>query len=446
MPCSRDNTLPTIQDKRIQGLNVLDPSVRCGTKSRKRRPRVLLRMADVVLRTISASGLCDLRLNVNAIVEEASAGTALDQHCDSLVLIPLGILVDSFNRDAELNSLGRTCAKYDLIRTLRNYLNIISTRGANPEIQQEKINSPLFITGLPRSGTTLLHSLLAQDPASRVPRVWETMYPCPPPETLTYQFDQRIAKAEQDLRWLDFMIPDFKRAHLIGATLPQECIVLTEHIFRSQAFESMYYVKSYRSWHEQEDKLPEYEFHKKYLQHLQWLCPGERWVLKAPSHLFGLDSIMRVYPDAKIIFTHRDPLKVIPSCASFSEILRSPFRSKGIERKELGEEISSHWAKGSNNAISFRKKMSDDMKHSFLDINYCDLTENPIETVQKIYDHFRWNITDESILRMKRFLAENPINRNGKHDYSLGEYGLDSEEETHKFRSYIEYFGVEPEF
>jgi len=401
-------------------------------------------MANVFLWTFSKVGLFNLRLNTESIIDEAFSRTGLRKYFQDSLFKPLDKLINSFNQDADLNSLGRTCVRFDLLRMLCNNLKIAATRELNPQIAEEKVRSPLFITGLPRSGTTLLHSLLAQDAAVRVPQVWETMYPCPPPETASYQSDGRVIKTEQDLRWLDFIIPDFKRVHMIGATLPQECIVITGHTFMSQVFESMYYVNSYRSWHENEDKLPEYEFHRKFLQHLQWRCPGTRWVLKAPSHLFGLDSIMKVYPDAKIIFTHRDPLKVISSCASFSEILRSPFTNAHIDRCELGLEISRHWEKGAHRAIAFREGLTD-RDGRLLDVHYRELVERPIETVQRIYEYFQWELTEEAKQRMKNFLAENPINRNGKHTYSLEDFGLDAEDESRKFEQYVHYFGIESE-
>src|SRR5208283_6204119 len=186
----------------------------------------------------------------------------------------------------------------------------------------------------------------------------------------------RISRTARELKWLDFVMPGFKRAHLIDARLPQECIAITGHTFISYLFESMYFVDSYRAWHDRRDKRPAYEFHRQFLQHLQWRAPGTHWVLKAPSHLFTLQTLMQVYPDARIIMTHRDPLKVLPSCASFTEVLRGSFTNY-IDRKDLGIEIAWHWEKGARLAIEFWQS-NGNLHGRFFNVQYVDLMREPM--------------------------------------------------------------------
>ena len=258
---------------------------------------------------------------------------------------------------------------------LNNRLRLVADRRRQPAIADEVIRRPLFITGLPRSGTTFLHALLAQDPAHRAPQVWEVMYPSPPPERASYAANPRITTTARQLKWLDLLMPDFKTVHLIDARLPQECIAITSHDFRSYTFESMYTVPSYRAWHDRQDKRPEYEFHRHFLQHLQWRCPGQRWVLKAPSHLLALEGLLQVYPDACILLTHRDPLKVLASCASFTEVLRSGF-SERVDKAALAREVRQRWEEGAGLAVKYRQAQGN-LQQQLFDVHYCGTAARP---------------------------------------------------------------------
>jgi hypothetical protein len=269
------------------------------------------------------------------------------------------------------------------------------------------------------------------------------MHPVPPPESFSYNHDPRIATTARELRWLDVIMPGFKAAHMIDARLPQECIAITGHSFVSYLFESMYLVYSYRAWHESQDKRPAYECHKKFLQHLQWRAPGTHWVLKAPSHLFTLEALMQVYPDARIVMTHRDPLKVMASCASFSEVLRGSF-TDCMDRKLLGMEIARHWERGAYLAVKFCRSSAESRGRVFNAL-YADLLRDPMDMVRRIYKHFDMELTSETQMAMLRFLANNPQNRHGVHRYSLEEFGLDRDTERRSFEFYTNYFGIEGE-
>jgi hypothetical protein len=205
----------------------------------------------------------------------------------------------------------------------------------------------------------------------------------------------------------------------------------------------MYFVYSYRAWHDGSDKRPAYEFHKQFLQHLQWRAPGTHWVLKAPSHLFALETLMQVYPDARIVMTHRDPLKVLPSCSSFTEVLRGGFTDR-FDRKELGIEIARHWERGAQLAIEFSQSGGETQGRLF-NVLYADLVRDPMGVVRLIYRHFDMELTNQTEMAMMRFLAENPQNKHGAHHYSLEEFGLDRDAERRRFGLYTSFFGIEPE-
>ncbi|MEJ2672271.1 MAG: sulfotransferase, partial [Deltaproteobacteria bacterium] len=404
---------------------------------------MLLRLVNAGGRRFLQNGFSWLRLDENILLNKATEATGLDDFGDTSFLQPFRLLLQAFETEAKFNFIGRICVHGDTVRMLKSRLHLMADRRRHPAIADEVIRRPLFITGLPRSGTTFLHALLAQDPAHRAPQVWEVMYPSPPPETASYASDSRITTTSRQLRLIDFLMPDFKTVHMIDARLPQECIAITSHDFRSYTFESMYHVPTYRAWHDSQDKRPEYEFHQRFLQHLQWQTPGQRWVLKAPSHLLALEDLFQVYPDARIILTHRDPLKVLPSCASFTEVLRRGF-SDCVDKVALAQEVQQRWEEGAGLAVQYRQRPGRFQKQ-LLDVRYAELLRDPLGMVRRIYEHFDLELTPAAELAMRRFMQANPKNKGGVHRYSLEEFGLNPGEERRRFQFYMDFFGLEPE-
>lgn len=413
-----------------------------GQKSRVVR-RVLFRQRLLAVfnafgRVFPQNGSAFPTLGEPALLEKAGRLTGLDDFGDESFREPLGILLQALHTDARLNLVGRIAAHNDVLRLLCNRLRLVDDRKKHPAIPDQIISRPLFITGLPRSGSTLLHALLAQDPALRAPATWEVMYPSPPPERARIHSDPRLARTARDLKWLELLMPDFKRVHLIDARLPQECIAITEMAFMSYVFESMFFLSPYRQWHEDVDKVPAYEFHRGFLQHLQWRCPGSRWVLKAPCHLMALEALFQVYPDAGIIMTHRDPVKVLGSCTSFTEVLRSPFTDV-VDRKTIGVDVRDRWEKGSHLAVRFRQDR-EVLSGRFFDIMYLDFIRDPIGLIRSLYEHFEMHLTNAAEEAMLRFLTANPQHKHGVHRYALEDYGLDPVAERRRFQFYMDYF------
>jgi len=404
---------------------------------------MLLRLINTIGRPWAKNGFPFLRLDETTLLHKASAQTGLEDFGDDSFREGLRVLLRAYETDARLSFVGRICVHQDLVRLLNNRLRIVAERRRHPAIAAEVIRRPLFITGLPRSGTTFLHALLAQDPAHRAPQVWEVMHPSPPPERASYATDPRIAATANQLKWLDFLMPDFNKVHLIGPRLPQECIAITSHAFRSYTFESLSPVDSYRIWHDSQDKRPEYEFHRNFLQHLQWRCPGQRWVLKAPGHLLALDGLLQVYPDAGIILTHRDPLKVLASCASFTEVLRHGF-SDQVDKVAMARQVQERWTEGAGLAVKFRQAQGD-LQQQLFDVHYLELLRDPMSMVRRIYEFFDMELTGAAHTAMERFVRANPKGKGGVHRYSLEEYGLNPETERRRFQFYQDFFGIEPE-
>ncbi len=429
----------------ITGPQITETTIEPMTISPSDHPNrsLLLRLINAAGRPLLKNGFSWLRLDEKTLLDKARESTGLDDFGDDSFREALRVLLRAYETEAELSFLGRICVRNDTVRLLGNRLRVLADRRRHPAIADEVVRRPLFITGLPRSGTTFLHALLAQDPAHRAPQVWEVMYPSPPPERASYDADPRITATARQLKWLDLLMPDFETVHLIGARLPQECIAITSHDFLSYSFESMCMVPSYRAWHDRQDKRPAYEFHRRFLQHLQWRCPGQRWVLKAPSHLLALEALLQVYPDAAIILTHRDPLKVLPSCASFTEVLRRGF-SERVDKVSLAQEVRQRWLDGAGLAVKYRQTPGN-LQQQLFDVRYAELLRDPMAMVRRIYTHFDLELTPAAATAMQRFLTANPKHKGGVHRYSLAEFGLNPQEERRCFQFYLDFFGIEPE-
>jgi hypothetical protein len=377
-------------------------------------------------------------LQEERLIDSALQKTGLDDFGAQSFEEPLRRLTCSLESEACLNPLGRLAAREDLVRLLMNNLLMEENRKRNPEISEEKIRQPVFITGLPRTGTTLLHGLLALDPANRVPLTWETMYPSPPPDAATYHTDRRIRQVDRQIRWFRRMVKGFDRIHPVGAQLPEECLIILSHSFMSYQFETIYRLPSYLEWLEGMDLGEAYLVHLRFLQHLQWRCPGERWVLKAPAHLFDLEAMFRTYPDACVVMTHRDPLEVTASNASLTATLRSAF-SDEVAPFEVGAECSRRWAGAIERALLSRDRGCAPPER-FLDLHYSDLIADPALAVRKVYQCFDMPLPKDMDEKVRAFLRSNPKDRFGKHRYGLEEFGFNREEEERRYAAYRQRF------
>jgi hypothetical protein len=373
-------------------------------------------------------------LTEKSILEASCRQAALDDFDVESFREPFRRLIDSMETEAGLNALGRVASRHDLIRLLVNRLRMDEDLKRNPGIAEEEIRRPIIITGLPRTGTTLLHSLLALDRTSRVPLTWEVMYPSPPPETATYLTDRRIGTVDRQIRWFHRMVKGFNRIHPVGARLPEECLVIFSHSFLSYQFETTHRLPAYLDWLEGQDLRPAYEMHRRILQHLQWRHPGERWVLKAPAHMFDFEALFSTYPDACLVMTHRDPIEVAASNASLTATLRSAF-SDGVNPLEVGPECSRRWAGAIDRAVRSRDRGCAPAER-FVDLYYSDLISDPAGAVRKVYRSFDLPLPDDMEERVRAFLLRNPRDQFGKHRYALEEFGLDRAGEAKRYAAY----------
>jgi hypothetical protein len=350
---------------------------------------------------------------------------------------PLERLLASYRDEAELTTLGRITVHELIASLLENLLLLEAERARDARIEAQRIAAPVFIVGLPRTGTTLLHGLLSEDPGNRVPLTWEVMYPAARTET-TEELARVRARTTSRLAWANRLAPDFKRIHPIAPDLPQECIAISAQVFMSIQFHTTHNVPSYENWLEHDSQDLGYAFHYRLLQHLQAKRPGSRWVLKAPGHLFALDALLRRYPDAKVIQTHRDPLRVMASMASHATVLRRAF-SDSADPEHIAADWADRWARALDGFLSVRDRSN---AAQFLDLSYEAIETSPIETVERVYAFLGWPLTETARATMSTFLAANPKNKHGVHRYSLSQYGLDRAVELARFRRYCERFDI----
>jgi hypothetical protein len=405
--------------------------------------RAAIGTANAAGRALRRFGLEPVSLEERSLLEAACRATGLDDFGGEEFREPLRLILEGLEAEARLTLLGRVVARQDLIGLLTTRLQLTADRKRHPAIADERVAPPFFIIGLPRTGTTLLHHLIAQDPASRAPQTWEVMAPSPPPERGSYDTDPRIDRAERKLRWLDWLAPDFKAIHPVSARLAIECIAILSHSFLSSRFHTTYRIPSYQAWLKAQDLQPAYAYHRRFLQHLQWRMPAGRWVLKAPAHFYALDALFAVYPDARVVQTHRDPRTVLASVASLTLTLQSAF-AENLDPVEIGEEVVQSWTEGLARTMRVRHAGTIPADR-FVDVHYHDLLRDPIATVRRIYRHFDLSLTAEAEHRMRRHLTHNPQHKHGRHQYDLERFGLDPASLDRRFGPYREFFGIRPE-
>lgn len=345
---------------------------------------------------------------------------------------PLQLLLQSLQEQAGLQPIGRLVAFNDVLAVLVNHLQLRRDRQHWPDIASENISRPIFITGLPRTGTTLLHALLASDERLRAPLTWEVMSPSPPAALSSAKdLRRRQLQASAKLRWLDRLAPGFQAIHEVGAELPQECIAITAQTLRSLRFLVTYRLPDYAEYLAQTDMRPAYAWHRSFLQQLQFGQPALRWVLKAPGHLADLDALLVVYADAVVIQTHRDPVQTIPSLASLRLHMRRAF-AHAPDATEIGAEVSAYWHTALQRCQQVRSEASD----SFIDVCYDDLMRDPAAALTAVYAQIGMSWRGEDAQRLQQYLQQNPQGKHGRHSYQAADFGLSEDSLRRQFSNY----------
>jgi len=349
-------------------------------------------------------------------------------------------IIEAVEEEANLHWIGRVAVRQSLEMTLQSRFGLYRHRAAHPEIVGVPIEKPVFIVGFPRSGTTILHGLLAQDPANRAPQGWEVQYPTPPPEPETYGTDPRIKKAEKFFGQMEQMAPELPAIHEVGAQLPQECFPMMSQTLLTPLAWWAYNAPTYQRWVDQQSAAPSYVYHRHFLEHLQSRYMKTRWVLKSPIHLRTLDALLDEYPDARVIFTHRDPAKTIPSVASLFYTVGGIVTDR-LDARSVGREHLDWWADAVNHTMEVRTRHAD-KAGQFIDIHFEDVIADPVATLRQAYERFEMPWSDEAERRMRSFLADNPRGKHGAHRYELGDFGLELGEIRERFGTYCETYAI----
>jgi hypothetical protein len=350
----------------------------------------------------------------------------------------LEILVASLDGEAHLNDLGRSSMDMQLVDLLANRLQVEHWYSLHPEIDAQEIVAPLIGIGLPRTGSTALACLLGADPAVRSIRNWESMWPCPPPDAATLDSDPRPIKAQASMDRRSRLFPRMPAMLPSTATSPTECQQFMGYDFKSQIFQAFAYIPTYVDWlNHRADLVPTYAYVKRVLKLLQWRCPPRHWRLKNPSHSLFIDSLDRVFPDARFVMTHRDVVSVIPSVADLYYELHRAYSDR-VDLLLIGRETSDFCALAVQRMIAFRDAGND---HRFFDIHFAPFQKDPFPILEALYAFAGEELTPQARDRMETWRQSTPRDT-GYERTDMTAFGLDPASLHRQFAAYSHRFNV----
>jgi hypothetical protein len=393
-------------------------------------------------RILGARGL--VPLDEASLLAQAVANTGLEDFDEDGWREPFRVLLDAIEREANLNLVGRLFTRSDMLIHLEGRLRVSDWFTRHPEVDNERIDAPVVITGLGRSGTTILHEVLAQDPQFRVVRMWEAKYPCPPPESATYPSDSRIERAELVTTLQDRITPEWRGMHKVGGELPVECIEFMYSSFLSEAFSASFQVPSYSRYLAQADLRPAYAWHRRILQLLQSRHRRQHWLLKGPTHLPVLPLLLETYPDVRVILLHRDPVKALASVVDVVGTLFWMRTDTPFAGDSFGAYLSSEpVARNLERVIGWLEDGTLPAER-VCNVRYSDFAKRPETEIERIYERFGLALSDPAMDAMRAYLAAKPKGKFGEHVYAAGPSEAIAVERD-RFRRYQETFGVPDE-
>ncbi len=296
----------------------------------------------------------------------------------------------------------------------------------------------MILTGLPRSGTSALFNLLAKDPVTRPLRLWEARNPDPLDDLPQGANDPRRDALEARFAEGRKKNPEFTKVHFASADTPEECVLAQAFAFHGvqMGFEVM--LEPYGSWYRSQDLHGLYAYYRDILKMLDWQRPGDRWLLKAPAHMWGIDAVIDTFPDVSIVWSHRNPLLCIASICSMTHLLMAP--QMEVDKETLGPVVMDFYATSLERGLAARDRYE---SARFVDVTHDDFVADSLGVVSRIYDHFEIPFEAEARALMAEHIGANPKGKHGKHDYSLGEFGLDPDAVLARFQAYVERFGIQ---
>jgi len=382
------------------------------------------------------------QLSSEALCNRARARTGLRHFGDPPVEPALSILTNSLESEANLHPLGRFLIWGHLLEMLMTRLRLAKFwRGHSAAMASSSIRSPIFITGMPRSGSTFLHELLAQDPDNRCPKVWEVMFPLPAPANGQCDY-RRVCKSATRLWWFRQLAPQADEVCPIRACTPHECVAIHSYTFMSYEFVSTCRIPSYETFLGAADLTPVYLWQRRFLEHLQLGWPARRWVLKSPVHVYGLKELFVIFPDAYVIQTHRNPLEVLRSNTQLTRVLQDLYARPGglsqigaNEARTLREEME---------RFMYFRDLHPELAHRFIDVSYPELASDPLGVIRRIYRGLEFPLTDAAIQQMRQLISSRS-RYHRPHSPTLSDFGLDTKEQSVRFERYCLRFGQQCE-
>ena len=339
-------------------------------------------------------------LDARRLCDAARRKTGLEDFGEPALEPYFPLLTRSLEEEANLHPLGRFLMRMHLQGLLETRLRLTELWCRQSQtMAATSVKHPIFITGTPRSGSTFLHELLAEDPGNRAPRVWEVMFPISHSAKPAHGPDPRIRKAAACLWWFRRFAPQADAVFPMRACTPHECVAIHSYSFLSEEFVSTCRIPSYETFLRRADLGPAYAFERRFLQHLQLGQPNRQWVLKSPDHVYGLKELFEVFPDARIIQTHRNPFEVLKSSCHLTEVLHGLYARPGNHERVATRE-SGVLAEALDRFVDFRDAHPE-LADRFIDVRYQEIISDPLAVVRRIYEKFEMPMTDEAMGRMQ---------------------------------------------
>jgi hypothetical protein len=390
-------------------------------------------------------------LDADELIEIAVRSLGLDDFGPDSWRAPYLKLMEAVEEEAGLHTLGRLMTRQEVIRCLRTRLLVAQARKDDPAVDQERVEAPIIICGPARSGTTILFELLAQDPRLRAPLAWEAIHPLPLPLPLPLpepgasiaEEGLRPALAECEQEFWEDVQPEFAAIHELRAALPVECITIMAPDFHVGQWVTNLDVPGFAAWYASLDPLPAYEFHRSVLRVLQRGRPTSQWLLKSPVHLGSLEALFKVYPDARVIHTHRDPVKTIPSTVSTQATTRW-LRTDHLKVDQLSMMTRLGIRAILTNVIEARetRALPDER---IADVHFLSLMRDPVTTIRAAYEKLGLELADDASRRMRAYLDAKPRGKHGSHSYAAEDWGMRESELREEFGAYTDHYRIELE-
>lgn len=404
-----------------------------------RRP---LRLLNWLLKNLQSVGIGKADLSEKGLLSDARKATGLSDFGDDPFLEPMRIVLRSLDQEAGLNPLGRYLTRMSLLRLLKHRLWAENLFKCHPEILQREIKAPVVIVGLARSGTTRLHRLLAADEQFLHLKSWETVHPVPWPESFAADRDPRIANIEGALKAVLYMSPQIAAVHPLGAHEVEEEVGLLQHAFSSQIFEVQAKIPAFAEWLMTHDQTYAYEYMAKLMKLVSWFRkddPDKPWLMKTPQHMQDLDALIRVFPDARMVFSHRDPIKAVGSACSmtWNAIVRD---TDNIDPLWVGQEWFAKTCAMVSKTLSIRE--NDIPPSQQLDVLYADINKDWEHEISRIYQFIDLPFTAKAKANMQLWREANTQHKHGAHKYALADFGLEANSVDDALMFYRERFNI----